>query len=118
MIRRLACLMVVCAGLVFGADIAGTWTASFDTQIGQQEYTYEFKVDGEKLTGKAKSANGESEIAEGKVAGDTVTFVENLNYQGMLIRIEYTGKISGDQIKFSRKVADFAVEELVARRGK
>ena len=32
--------------------------------------------------------------------GDTVTFVENLEFQGMTIRIEYTGKIvSADEIK-------------------
>ena len=39
---------------VLGADVTGKWTAEFDTQIGVQKYTYEFKVDGTKLTGKAK----------------------------------------------------------------
>jgi hypothetical protein len=52
------------------------------------------------------------------VEGDKVSFVENLTYQGMTIRIEYTGKISGDEIKFTRKVADFATEELTAKRAK
>ena len=46
-------------------------------------------------------------------------FVENLNFQGMEIRITYTGKVvSADEIKFSREVADFATEELVAKRVK
>ena len=35
------------------ADISGTWTTSFDSQVGQQTYTYTFKVDGGKLTGLA-----------------------------------------------------------------
>ncbi len=118
MIARLAAVLLVCAGLLFGAEIAGKWTAVFETQIGTQSYTYEFEVAGEKLTGRAVSANGESELLEGKVSGDTVTFVENLNFQGMPIRIEYTGKISGDEIKFTRKVAEFAVEELLAKRSK
>ena len=101
------------------ADITGKWTASFDTQIGQQNYTYEFVVKDGVLTGKAKSDNGESAIQNGKVEGDTVTFVENLNFQGMDIRIEYTGKIaSADEIKFTRQVADFATEQLVAKRAK
>jgi opacity protein-like surface antigen len=108
--------LLVCAS---AADIAGTWTSSFDTQIGKQEYTYTFKVDGGKLTGTAKSANGETAIQDGKVDGDTVTFVENLKFQDMDIRIDYTGKIvSADEIKFTRKVGDFATEELVAKRAK
>ena len=34
------------------ADITGQWTASFDTQIGVQTYTYEFVLKGNALTGK------------------------------------------------------------------
>jgi hypothetical protein len=100
-------------------DITGKWTASFDTQIGQQNYTYDFVVKDFTLTGKAKSDNGESPIADGKIDGDTVTFVENLSFQGMEIRIQYTGKIaSADEIKFTRQVGEFATEELVAKRSK
>jgi hypothetical protein len=52
------------------------------------------------------------------VKGDEISFVENLNFQGMPLRIEYKGELSGDEIKFSRKVADVATEELVAKRAK
>lgn len=52
------------------------------------------------------------------MSGDTLTFVENLKIQGMDIRIEYTGKISGDEIKFTRKVGDIATETLLAKRAK
>jgi hypothetical protein len=101
------------------ADITGKWTASFDTQIGQQNYTYEFVVKDGVLTGKAKSDIGESALQNGKVDGDTVTFVENLKFQDMDIRIEYSGKItSADEIKFTRKVGDFATEQLIAKRAK
>ena len=100
-------------------DISGTWKASFDTQIGKQEYTYELTVKGKELTGKAKSSNGETDLAEGKVENDTVSFVENLNYQGQALRIAYTGKIVSDtEIRFTRDVAGFAKEELVATRSK
>lgn len=100
-------------------DITGTWTASFDTQIGVQTYTYDFVVKGSVLTGTAKSNLGEASITEGKVNGDTVTFVEMLKFEGMEIRIDYTGKIaSADEIAFTRRVAEFATEELVARRQK
>lgn len=101
-----------------GADINGRWKAKFDTQIGEQNYTYEFKADGEKLTGTATNGMGSTEIKEGTIKGDTVSFVENLEFNGNAIRIEYTGKITGDEIKFTRKVGDFATEDLVAKREK
>lgn len=101
------------------ADASGMWQATFDTQVGEQSYTYEFKVDGMKLTGMAKSANGEVEIADGKVDGDTISFVENLNYNGMPLVITYTGKMtSDDEIMFKRDVAGFAMEEATAKRVK
>jgi hypothetical protein len=109
----------VAAGYALAADITGKWTASFDSQVGQQNYTYEFQVKGSEITGTAKSANGESKITDGKLEGDTVKFVENLDFQGMPLRIEYKGKVvSADEIKFTRKVADVATEELVAKRAK
>ncbi len=105
--------------LVHAADaLSGKWTAAFDTQIGEQHYIYDFKVSGDTVTGSAKSDNGDVQITEGKLSGDTLTFVENLKIQGMDLRIEYTGKISGDEIKFTRKVADVATETLVAKRAK
>jgi len=114
----LAAALLLALAPAFGADVAGKWTASFETQIGTQNYTYDFKVDGGKLTGTAKSQNGESQIAEGAVNGDDITFVETLDYQGQSLRIVYKGKISGDEIKFTRNVADMVSEDLVAKRAK
>lgn len=100
------------------ADINGTWTASFDSQVGQQTYTYDLKVEGETLTGHSKSNFGESDL-KGTVDGAKVTFVENLNYQGMDLAITYTGEIvSADEIKFSRDVAGQGGESFTATRQK
>jgi opacity protein-like surface antigen len=108
------------ATAAFAADVTGTWTASFDTQVGAQKYTYTFKADGNKLTGKAKSelAMTETEITEGTVNGDDISFVENLNFQDMPLRIVYKGKIVGDEIKFTRTILDMFMEEAVAKRAK
>jgi hypothetical protein len=113
-------LVIVTGAAAFAADVTGTWTASFDTQVGVQKYTYTFKVDGNKLTGKAKSelANAETEITDGAVNGDDISFVENLNFQDMPLKIVYKGKISGDEIKFTRTILDMFMEELVAKRAK
>ena len=121
-IRRvliLAALALLLSAVAFAADVSGTWMASFDTQVGQQNYTYTFKVDNGKLTGTAKSNLGEGTITNGSVNGNDITFTENLSYQGMDLMIVYKGKISGDEIKFTRTVAEgFDPENLVAKRVK
>ncbi len=120
--RTLLVLAVFALSVAYCAstpDITGKWTATIDTPVGQMNYTYDFKVAGAKLTGTAKSNMSESALENGKVDGDTVTFVENMKFQEMEMKVEYTGKIvSADEIKFTRKVGDFATEELVAKRAK
>ena len=102
------------------ADVTGTWKAEFDTQRGLQKYTFTLKQDGTSVTGKANverdGEKREAELKEGKVEGDTVTFVEPLKIQDNELRITYTGRISGNEIKFNRKVADFGSSEATAKR--
>src|SRR5213595_20190 len=102
------------------ADITGTWKAEFDTQRGLQKYTCTLKQDGTSVTGKANverdGEKREAELKEGKVEGDTVTFVEPLKIQDNELRITYTGRISGNEIKFNRKVGDFGSSEATAKR--
>jgi enterochelin esterase-like enzyme len=105
---------------IHAADITGTWKAEFDTQIGLQKYTFTFKQDGNSLTGKALSEiegeTHEAELQECKLNEGIITFIEILPFQDTDIRISYKGIVDGDQIKFTRNVADFATEELVAKR--
>jgi len=120
-IRNILVLCGLAFALVFAAfaaDLTGKWAAEFDTQIGAQKYTYDLKADDGKLTGTAAGPQGSVAIREGKVDGDSVFFVENMNYQGTDIRIEYSGKLVGDELKLTRKVGEFATEELVAKRVK
>jgi enterochelin esterase-like enzyme len=112
--------VAACPLFVYAADITGTWKAEFDTQIGLQKYTFTFTQDGNKITGGAVSdiegEKKEVELREVKLDADTISFVEILPFHNTDIRISYKGKISDDEIKFTRNVADFATEELVAKR--
>jgi len=104
------------------ADVTGKWKSEFDTQIGHLKYIYEFKADGEKLTGKAlrerEGEKTETEIKDGKLSGNDISFAELVKFQDQEIRIDYKGRIAGDEIKFTRKVGDFATTEIVAKREK
>lgn len=113
-------LLLLAGARVFAADITGTWKASFETQIGQQNYEYRFVVKGTTLSGKIQSEmGGTTDVQQGKVEGDKVSFVEVFKFEGNEIQITYTGRLtSDDEIKFTRQVADFATEELVAKRVK
>jgi len=61
---------------------------------------------------------GGVDLEEVRVSGDQISFVEPLRFDDQEIRITYTGRISGDEMKLTRQVGDFATEELVARRVK
>ena len=117
----LALAFVVPAALP-AADLTGKWKAEFDTQIGKQTYVYDLKADGEKITGTATGeVNGDKhtvELKDGKLKGEEVSFVEMFKFQDNEIRIDYSGKLAGDELKLTRKVGDFATEELVAKRAK
>lgn len=107
---------------ISAADLTGVWKSEFDSQIGQQKYTYTLKQNGTNLTGKASMVAGErkneTEIKEGSVVGDAVSFVELLSFQENEIRITYKGKISadGNEMKLNREVGDLAKEDIVAKR--
>ena len=120
----LAAMILVGLAYLYAADITGKWNASFDSQVGPQKYVFDLKQDGVKLTGKAIStigeppANATSDLTEGKVEGDSISFVESLSYQGMDLKITYKGTISGDEIKFTRDVGGQGGETFVAKRAK
>jgi hypothetical protein len=113
----------VAAASAFAADVTGTWTAEFETQIGVQKYVFTFKADGEKLTGTADAERMGQKQAQvalegGSVKGDRIAFTENLSFEGNAIAVTYTGTVAGDEITFSRNVGDFATETFVAKRKK
>jgi hypothetical protein len=116
----LATIALTGPGTASAVDITGKWRSEFESPIGHLVYIYDLKADGEKLSGKAmrdqEGEKSETEIQEGKVAGGQVGFVELLRRDDQDIRIEYSGKVEGDEIKLTRKVGDFATMEIVAKR--
>ncbi len=101
-------------------SLAGKWTATIDTQIGMQDYVYTFESDDGKLSGAAamqiNGNNFSSKLTNFKQEDDAVTFEEQLKFGEFELTITYSGKVLGDEIKFTRKVGDIATEEFVAKR--
>ncbi len=102
------------------ADLTGTWKAEFETQRGLQKYTFTLQQNGAVLAGKASVETTdqprESELKEGQVDGNTVTFVEPLQIQGRELKVVFNGRIAGDEIQLTRTAGNFGRAEATARR--
>ena len=117
----LLCSVIGSLAAAHAGDIAGQWRAEFESPRGLQRYLFTFQNDGEKLTGKAAVEVGErkreAELTEVKFVGETVKFVEMLNFQGNEVRIRYTGNVGTNEIAFTREVGDFDATKFKATRG-
>jgi hypothetical protein len=99
---RLALLSCALAVMVYAADATGKW--SFETQgrNGPTTQTLSLKQDGGSLTGTlAGGRGGETQITDGKVDGDHVSFNVVREFRGNQMTIKYTGVISGDEMKLT-----------------
>jgi hypothetical protein len=95
--KRIFLLMALSALCAMAADISGNWKATADLNGQSMERTFMFKVDGSKVTGETNSSfAGKSEITDGKIEGDTVTFTITVNFGDSPMKLNYKGKVSGD----------------------
>jgi hypothetical protein len=84
-----------------GADVTGTWKATVETPNGNVERTFVFKTEGSKVTGETSSQmTGKSEITDGKLEGDTLTFTITAKFGDQDMKLKYTGKVGDKEIKF------------------
>lgn len=91
---------------VHAADASGTWTWTTPGRNGGEprKMTLNLKAEGEKLTGKLGAPNRdgeitETEIADGKIKGDEVSFAVTREFNGNKFTSKYNGKLSADAIK-------------------
>ena len=109
-------LTVVLSPLAYGQGINGTWVGSFDSQIGEQTYTFELQADGETLTGRIKTADRDTEVTQGTIDGNMVAFVEDIVFQGMPLQINFEGTLDGNELRLRREVVGIQTIEFVATR--
>lgn len=113
------CLLVVAmlAPAAAAADVNGKWVSEMKTQDGQtRTSTFEFKADGEKLTGTVSGSRGSAEISEGKISGDDISFVVVRKFQEREVKMQYKGKVGGDEIKFNVNFGGNRTFEMTAKK--
>lgn len=85
------------------ADFNGKWTADVPGRNGNQTLTFDFHVDGSTLAGAITTPRGATDITNGKVDGDTITFDQVMSFNGNSMTMSYKGTADGaDSIKFTR----------------
>jgi len=102
-LATLSFLLGILALTAMAADVSGKWVAQMPGRNGQtREATFTLKADGETLTGTVSGPRGDTEISEGKINGDEISFSQVMEFNGNQTKIRYKGVVSGDQIKFTR----------------
>jgi len=116
-----ACLVLAAISVAWAADLNGKWVAQVPGRNGQtRETTFNFKVEGSKLTGTVSGRQGDNPISDGTIKGDDVSFTVVANFNGNEIKLLYKGKVSGDELKLSRtrEGGDQPAQEFTAKRVK
>ncbi|HEY5393214.1 MAG TPA: hypothetical protein VIJ57_13915 [Hanamia sp.] len=87
--------IVMSIGVACAQDVTGHWTGKV---ADQYDVAYDFKVEGNTLTGKDTHPDGSvSDISNGKINGDTLSF--DVPIQGAVTHV--TGKVNGNTITLS-----------------
>jgi hypothetical protein len=98
-----ALMLLIVTAPALAADVAGTWVAESEGMQGAMKTTFTFKVDGSTLTGTVSGRGGDSGISEGKINGDEISFVVVRSLGENEIKTLYKGKVSGNEIRFTRE---------------
>ena len=97
-----AALAVLAVSVSAAAGVDGKWTAEVPGRQGPMETVFDLKADGDKVTGTiSNDFMGESEIQDGKIKGDEISFKQVVE-MGRTLTFTYSGKIKGDEIEFTR----------------
>lgn len=85
------------------ASVDGTWEAEIETPRGATVVRFVLRSDADKLTGTVGNETmGESEIQDGKVTGDQVSFVQVMTRGDFEMRIRYEGTVREDELELTR----------------
>ena len=115
MLRRvlIGCVMIGLAATALAADVTGKWVGSVETPNGPLELTFEFKAEGEALSGSVTSAMGTQALSNGKVAGDVLTF--DVALEGGTITHEAKVNPTGDEIAI-KATGDWGTTEYLVKK--
>ena len=102
-------LLLIAAGLAFGADIDGKWEGKIAGTDGGEGFpvSYTFKAEGTTLTGTTPMPSMDGSpakpipIKDGKIDGNNISFSVVMDLGGQEMKMDYKGVLSGDTLKIT-----------------
>ena len=110
-----AIVLLALVAAASAADLNGKWKGDMKMPDGGSlEISFNFHVDGEKLTGTVANTYGEEQITEGSVKGDAIAFI--IMAGGGQFKLTYIGQVVGEYIMFHVTIGDMGECDLTAKR--
>ena len=107
----LLCCIFVC--FAASASLNGEWHGTLKIDDGTEyPLKYDFKVDGNKLTGTAKGPTGDLQITDGEIHGTDFTFAVTLQKMYLI----HSGKIYQDSISLNIETGDAKAHTTLVRK--
>lgn len=106
--RKVSIVGLLCAGALLGAGLSGIWVGQIPGRNGEmQDIAFQFTQDGTALGGKLYGDYQSTQIVEGRISGDQVTFVviapEQAGNQINAARLHFTGSIKAGELELTRE---------------
>lgn len=77
--------------------VDGNWNLTMTTPMGERQATLSLKAAGSELTGTQGAEGNTTEIFDGTVNGDNLSWKVSID-KPMPLTLEFTGTVSGDSI--------------------
>ncbi len=109
--------LIVCLLISFATtgNLNGKWTGVLKTDQGREfPLLYNFKIDGDQLTGTAKTPKGDIPITNGKINGDDFIFSVMIGK----MEIDHIGKFYGDSVGVDISLGDVKSHATLKRETK
>jgi hypothetical protein len=88
------------------SNVAGAYDCVTKSPMGDQKSVFTVNVDGDSFTGSNSGAMGALDVVDGKVSGNTLTWVMNMTVP-MPMKLECEATVDGDTLTGTIKAGPF-----------
>lgn len=87
--------------------VDGTYAIEIDTAMGKRTARVTLKAEGNSLSGSMTSEQGTQSFSGGTANADAVAWVTEISGPMGKMKLEYAGKVTGNEISGTVKLGDF-----------
>ena len=96
-------------------SVAGNWKVTAKSPMGEQQVAFDFKEDGNAISGTINGAQGAQEFSGGTIDGNALAWVVDIE-QPMKIKAEFAAEVDGDKISGTVKFGAMGLCQVLQTR--